>query len=91
MASSFDLAPRLAALQAMGLEVISDYNGSPARWLQTALDGTDVRVINVKGIKADNTICMVRLSFLENLLESVDASLNGSDPMEVERLHEVHS
>lgn len=68
MASSFDLAPRLAALQEMGLAVESDYNGSPARWLQTALKDTDVRVINVKGIKADDTICMVRLSKLEELV-----------------------
>lgn len=89
MASSFDLAPRLAALQAMGLDVASDYNGQPARWLQTALDDCDLRVINVKGIRADNTICMIRLSFLEKLLATVEASLDGTPdhPMKEETPH----
>ncbi len=75
MASHFDLAPRLAALQAQGLEVASDYHGSPAKWLQEALQDVDARVINVKGIKADDVPVMVRLSFLERLLATVEASL----------------
>lgn len=68
MASSFDLAPRLAALQAAGLTVASDYKGAPAQWLATALDGTDARVKNCKGIGADDTVVMIRLSKLEELI-----------------------
>lgn len=67
MASRFDLAPRLAQLQERGLVVASDYKGSPAQWLLSALDGVDVRVINVKGIGIDDTPVMVRLSKLEEL------------------------
>lgn len=78
MASHFDLAPRLAALQAKGLRVQSDYHGTPAKWLQAALHDTDLRVINVKGIKADDTICMIRLSQLEALVagQPFDTSLH---------------
>ena len=68
MASQFDLAPRLAALQAQGLAVESDYKGSPVQWLTAALNGVDLRVINVKGIRADDTVVMVRLSRLEELM-----------------------
>lgn len=74
MASSFDLAPRLAALQASGLTVVTDYKGSPSAWLQTALDGVDLRVINVKGIAANDTLVMVRLSKLEELIAAYSAS-----------------
>ena len=73
MASSFDLAPRLAALQSSGLNVASDYQGTPAKWLQHALDSCDVRVINVKGSKADDVPVMVRLSTLEELVGVVTA------------------
>ena len=76
MASQFDLAPRLAALQASGLSVASDYRGTPARWLVHALDDCDCRVINVKGSKADDTVCMVRLSKLEELVGVVTAEEN---------------
>lgn len=68
MASSFDLAPRLAALQASGLKVSSEYRGTPAIWLTAALDGVDLCAVNVRGVKLDDTICMVRLSKLEELV-----------------------
>jgi hypothetical protein len=68
MASQFDLAPRLAALQAQGLKIESEYKGSPAKWLTTALNGCDARIINAKGTKADNVVVMLRLSELEKLL-----------------------
>lgn len=70
MASHFDLAPRLAALQAQGLTVESDYHGSPARWLQQALTDCDVRCLNTKGTKTDDVIVMVRLSKLEELVNA---------------------
>jgi hypothetical protein len=69
MASQFDLAPRLAALQAAGLKVASEYRGTPAIWLTSALDGVDLCVVNVRGIKLDDTIVMVRLATLEKLVE----------------------
>ncbi len=50
MASQFDLAPRLAALQASGMEVTSEYRGTPAAWLTTALADVAIYVINVKGM-----------------------------------------
>ena len=68
MASQFDLAPRLAALQAQGLTVASDYHGNPAKWLQTALQDVDVRVVNCKGTKVDDVPVLVRLSKLESLV-----------------------
>ena len=68
MASQFDLAPRLAALKAAGLVVEGDYKGSPAKWLVTALKGRDAYVLNCKGVNADNTIVMVKLSKLEELM-----------------------
>ena len=83
MASQFDLAPRLAALQASGLSVASDYRGTPARWLVHALDDCDCRVINVKGSKADDTPVMVRLSKLEELV-------GASDPMQTGIAHAMH-
>jgi hypothetical protein len=68
MASQFDLAPRLAELQAAGLTVKSEYRGNPAQWLSGALDGVDLYVLNIKGSKPNDVLCMVRLSTLEKLL-----------------------
>lgn len=68
MASQFDLAPRLAALQAKGLKVSSQYRGVPSIWLSSALDDVDVACINVKGTKVEDTIVMLRLSKLEELV-----------------------
>ena len=68
MASQFDLAPRIAALQASGLVVTSEYRGNPPAWLTSALDGVDLHVLNCKGVKVDDTIVMVRLAKLEQLI-----------------------
>ncbi len=68
MASQFDLAPRLAALQDAGLKVSSHYRGVPSIWLTSALDDVDLCVVNVRGIKLDDTIVMLRLSKLEELV-----------------------
>jgi hypothetical protein len=68
MASRFDLAPRIEALQAAGLNVGSDYKGDPPKWLVSALDDVDLRVVNVKGIKADDTVVMVKLATLEQFV-----------------------
>lgn len=73
MASQFDLAPRLAALQRRGLIVSSTYHGHPAQWLRSSLEGVDVAVVNVKGTKHDDTVCMVRLATLEALLAAAAA------------------
>ncbi len=74
MASSFDLAPRLAELQAAGLTVKSEYRGNPAQWLSGALAGVDIYVLNIKSSKPDDVLCMVRLSTLE---EFVTAAAKG--------------
>ena len=68
MASSFDLAPRLSALQAAGLRVSSQYRGVPSIWLTSALDDVDVACINIKGVRVDDSIVMVKLSTLEALV-----------------------
>jgi len=68
MASQFDLAPRLSALQDAGLKVSSHYRGVPSIWLTSALDDVDVACINIKGVKLDDTIVMVKLSKLEELV-----------------------
>lgn len=68
MASHFDLAPRLAALQAAGLKVSSEYRGTPAIWLTAALKDVDLCAVNVRGVKLDDTIVMVKLSKLEELV-----------------------
>jgi hypothetical protein len=41
MASQFDLAPRIEALQSSGLTVESEYRGTPPQWLTTALANAD--------------------------------------------------
>lgn len=79
MASQFDLAPRLSALEEMGLTVTSDYNSAPPRWLLQALKDNDVRVLNVKGIPVNDSICMIRLSFLEALLATVEETLTAKE------------
>jgi hypothetical protein len=71
MASRFDLAPRIEALQAAGLMVTSDYQGKPAKWLTTALADCDMHVLNCKGVKVDDTLCMVRLSKFEQLISNL--------------------
>ena len=73
MASQFDLAARIEALQASGLTVESEYKGNPPAWLTSALSNADLRVINCKGIGADNTIVMVRLGKLEQLIAAATA------------------
>jgi hypothetical protein len=68
VASKFDLEKRIEALQAAGLAVESEYRGTPPQWLTSALFKLDLRVINCKGIGADDTIVMVRLGKLEQLI-----------------------
>jgi hypothetical protein len=73
MASRFDLEPRIEALQAAGLVVESEYRGSPPKWVSTALDGVDLYIVNCKGTKTNDTLVLVRLSKLEELLETESA------------------
>jgi hypothetical protein len=74
MASQFDLAPRLAALEAAGMAVTSEYRGAPPQWLTTALDGVDLRVVNCKGVKPDDVVVMVKLSKLEELVAAANTN-----------------
>jgi hypothetical protein len=80
MASRFDLEPRIARLKEWGLVVKTDYRGDPPAWLSSALDECDVFVLNVKGIPVDDTIVMVPLAFLLNLLAAVEESLTAKEP-----------
>jgi hypothetical protein len=73
MASQFDLGPRIEALQATGLIVTSEYRGTPPQWLVSALADVDVHIVNCKGIGADDTIVMVRLGKLEQLIAAATA------------------
>jgi hypothetical protein len=92
MASRFDLEPRVERLQAAGLVVESDYQGNPPKWLMGALANVDLRVLNCKGIKVDDTVVMVRLSKLEELLTDRIGLRNAkaNDPMQTETPHAVH-
>jgi len=68
MASRFDLEPRIEALQAAGLNVDTDYRGDPPKWLTLALNDVDLHIINCKGVKADDTVILVKLTKLEQLI-----------------------
>jgi hypothetical protein len=39
------------------------------KWLAPALGQFDVFALNIKGVKLDDTICCIRLSKLEELVE----------------------
>jgi hypothetical protein len=68
MASQFDLQPRIERLQAAGLTVASDYKGAPPKWLTTALNDSDAHVLNCKGTRPDDTVVLLKLSKLEQIL-----------------------
>lgn len=68
MAAFHDLAPRLSHLREQGLTIASDYKSTPSQWLKMALDGVDLRVINAKGVKVNDTPVLIRLSKLEELI-----------------------
>ena len=69
MAAWFDLIQRVEALEQRGLTVASDYHGQGLpKWLNPALGGCDVFLLNAKNVSADSTLCIVRLARLEQLL-----------------------
>jgi hypothetical protein len=68
MASQFDLAPRIEALQAAGLVIATDYQGRPAKWLTSALTDVDFCVLNCKGVGTNDTVVLVKLATLEQLV-----------------------
>jgi hypothetical protein len=70
MAAWFDLIQRVAALEGSGLTVATDYHGQGLpKWLAPALGDCDVFLLNAKGVATENTLCIVRLSRLENLIK----------------------
>lgn len=85
MASQFDLAPRLADLQDAGLKVSSHYRGVPSIWLTSALDDVDICVVNVKGVKTDDTVVMIRLSKLEELVGANEHPMQDETPHAMQR------
>jgi hypothetical protein len=75
MASWRDLEPRAKVLQRRGLIVQSAYRGMGLpKYLQPALEGCDVYIVNAKGLSAEDTLCVVRLEWLEKMLAKVDAA-----------------
>jgi len=68
MASWHDLEPRITALEASGRTVALQYHGQGLpKWLEAVLSN-DVLVVNVKGVRLNNTLCVMKLSELEKLL-----------------------
>ena len=68
MAAWHDLEPRVDAIEATGRAVAVQYKGEGlAKWLEPALTN-DVLVVNVKGVKLNDTLCVVKLADLEKLL-----------------------
>lgn len=70
MAAWFDLIQRVEALEESGLTVATDYHGQGLpKWLLPALGDCDVFVLNAKGVAVDDTLVIVRLARLENLIK----------------------
>jgi hypothetical protein len=68
MASWRDVHPRVEALEKRGLVVNSAYRGAGLPgYLAEALK-SDVYVLNAKDVSPDDTLCVVRLSKLEQLI-----------------------
>ncbi len=69
MASWRDLEPRVKVLQRRGLVVKWAYRGMGLpRYLHPALEGCDVFVVSAKGVSDSDTLCVVRLEWLEKRL-----------------------
>lgn len=68
MAAWHDLEPRIAKLEATGRKVALQYHGQGLpRWLEAVMEN-DILVVNCKGVRLDNTLCVIKLSDLEALL-----------------------
>jgi hypothetical protein len=69
MASYFDLRKRLAELPA-DLDVASLYRSAAPAWLLTAVRPEGPTVVNVKGLKQDDVLVVMRLADFEALVRS---------------------
>lgn len=73
MAAWFDLKHRVERLVNRGYIVSGNYKGDGLpKWLSPALEDCDIYVLNVKSIRPDDTLCIVRLARLEKLLENLE-------------------
>lgn len=74
MAAFADLTPRIEALERVGFIVHAGYRNEIPAWLQGAmpLNPDELRVLNVKGVKADDVVCMLTFSALEKLVASAN-------------------
>jgi hypothetical protein len=73
MASWKDLESRVDALEATGRTVAVQYQGQGLpKWL-AAVATNDILVVNVKGVRLNDTLCVVKLAELEKLLGSAAA------------------
>lgn len=76
MTSWRDLGPRIKMLERRGLVVKSAYRGRGLpKYLQPALEECGVYVIHAKGLAADDTLCVVRLDWLEQLLNERETAI----------------
>ena len=79
MASWQHLQRRVEALQQRGLVVNSAYRGMGLpRYLQPALE-SDVHIVGAKGLSPDDTLCVVRLIWLEKLLDIANDNHTDND------------
>jgi hypothetical protein len=76
MTSWRDLQPRVEALKQHGLAVKLVYRSIRLPgYLAEALEG-DVLVLSAKDVSADDTLCVVRLEWLEKLIAAANKPLD---------------
>lgn len=74
MAAFADLTPRIEALERVGFIVHAGYRNEIPAWLQGAmpLNRDELRVLNVKGVRPNDVVCMMTLEALERLVASAN-------------------
>jgi hypothetical protein len=73
MASWKDLESRVDALESTGRTVAVQYQGQGLpKWLAAAMT-VNVLVVNIKGVRLNDTLCVVKLAELEKLLGHDDS------------------
>ena len=76
MATVRELQPRIEALKRRGLVAHLVYRRmEPPRYLKLALE-SDVHVMSHRGVHVDATLCVVKLAWLEQLIEAASKATN---------------
>lgn len=90
MASWHDLEPRIGVLEETGRKVALQYHGQGLpRWLE-AITENDILVVNVKGVRLNDTLCVLKLSDLEALLASQSLIKDQNENEEGPQLVRMH-